>query len=221
MEVLLYTNVHKGIRNLVTRFACRAGTVDWTEHDEVAQAGREWEAARAVIDEHHHDEERFIHPLLADGIPGGRRPYDEDHHAIALMMDDLSGHLARLVRDGSVANRSQVGLEFYLGVNRFYGVFLPHLDREETQAQRALNDLYPPEVLAATLQQAIGALSPEVMTLVVDNMFPALSLPEAAALLGSMHLPPETYGRLTARVRQALGEERWARLQALAAVPAS
>ncbi len=185
----------------------------------MAQMGREWQTLRELVDLHHHSEERYVHPLLAQAIPGGRRPYDEEHRAITVMLDDLQGHLGRLVNDGSVADRPDVGREFYLGVNRFYAEFLAHLDREETQAQRALNELYPPEVLAATLQTIIGGFSPDDLMLFIDIMFPAMILPEAAGLLGSIRLPPEALAPLTERARQALGEARWTQLQARLPVP--
>ena len=217
-QVDIYVNVHKGIRNLITRFLFQTGSTDWTDASAVARLQPEWEQVTKIIRSHHAHEDQFIHPLLSRITPGGHRSYEAEHHAQLDVLTDLEAHFTRLADDDvPQAKRAQTGLEFYRGLNLFYGDFLLHLHREEVEAERALHSLCIPEELMTTMGALLGSIPPEEMMAYLDFMVPAMNLPECAELLGGMKAgsPPEVFKAMADRARKARGESDWQKLEAL------
>jgi hypothetical protein len=217
-QVDIYVNVHKGIRNLITRVLFQTGSTDWTDASAVAKLQPEWEKVLELIRSHHEHEDRFIHPLLGRISPGGHRIYEAEHQAQLNVLADLEAHFARVAGDDvPKEKRVVIGLEFYRGLNVFYADFLLHLHREEVEAERALHSLCLPEELMATMGELLGSIPPEEMMLYLDFMIPAMNLPECAELLEGMKAsaPPEAFKALADRARKARGESDWQKLEAL------
>jgi hypothetical protein len=217
-KVDVYVNVHKGLRNLITRFSYKTGATDWNEMSEVKRLQAEWQKLLMLIHSHHDNEDRFIHPVLARISPGGHRSYEEEHDALVSVLTDLDTHFNSLMHDdGPKAKRAEIGLEFYRGLNLFYADFLEHMNREEVEAERSLHSLCPPEDIMAMVGELIGSIPPEEMMLWIDLMFPAMNLPECAELLGAMKAgaPPEAFKVLADRVHMARGELDWQKLETL------
>jgi len=215
-QVDLYANIHRGLRNLITHFSLQAGAVDWTDEAAVAQLAAKWEDVKMVLDAHHKHEEQHIHPLLARIIPGGHRGLEADHVAQHAVLADLDTHFQGL-RDGAVQaeKRSQVGLEFYRGLNLFYAGYLQHLYREESEAQRALDLLCLPQETGAALQAILSSMPMDELLLTIDFLFPALTLAEGLGLMAAMKAtaPPQVFAVLAERVRKARGEADWVRIK--------
>jgi hypothetical protein len=212
----LYASIHRGLRNLITRFSLQAGAVDWADEAAVAQLAAKWEDVKMVLDAHHKHEEQHIHPLLARIIPGGHRGLEADHAAQHTVLADLDTHFQGL-RGGAVPpeKRAQVGLEFYRGWNLFYASYLQHLHREENEAQRALDLLCLPQETGAALQAIMSSLPMDELLLIIDCMFPALTLAEGLGLMAAMKAtaPPQVFAVLAERVCQARGETDCARIK--------
>jgi hypothetical protein len=223
-KVDVYVGVHKGLRNLIGRFSFEAGATDWTDAKAVARLKTQWQTVTALLHTHHHHEERFIHPLLAQISPGGHRRLEADHQAQQVVLADLEAHFDRLASgEAPPAKKAEVGLEFYRGLNQFYADYLTHLHREEVEAERALHALCMPEDLGAAVGQLIGSIPPDEIMLWIDCMLPAMNLLECAELLGGIKAgaPPAAYQAMADRARTALGPANWSKLEALMfAVPA-
>lgn len=217
-EVDVYVNVHKGLRNLITKFSDRTGSTDWNELSEVKTLQADWQKLLMLIHSHHNHEERFIHPLLARISPGGHRSYEREHHALMSVLTDLDTHFNSLMHeDGPKAKRAESGLEFYRGLNLFYADFLQHMSREEVEAERSLHALCPPEDIMAMVGELLGSIPSGEMMLWIDLMFPAMNLSECAQLLGAMRegAPSEAFKALADRVHSARGESDWQKLKTL------
>ncbi len=217
-KVDVYVGVHKGLRHLIGRFSFEAGATDWTDPAAVAQLQAQWRTVTALLHAHHHHEDQFIHPLLGRLSPGGHRRLEADHQAQQIVMADLEAHFDRLASDDvPPAKRAEVGLEFYRGVNQFYGDYLSHLHREEVEAERALHALCASEDLGAMVGQLVGNIPADEMMLWIDCMVPAMNAREGAELLGQMKAgaPPAAYQAMADRARTALGPSNWSKLEAL------
>jgi hypothetical protein len=215
-KVDVYVNVHKGLRSHITRFSYKTGSTDWNEMSEVKSLQADWKELLMLIQSHHNHEDRFIHPVLARISPGGHRNYEEEHHALMSVLNDLDTHFNSLMHDdGPKAKRAEIGLEFYRGLNLFYAEFLHHLNREEVEAERSLHSLCPPEDIMAMVGELIGSIPPDELILWIDLMSPAMNMPECAEFLGIMKAgaPPEAFKALAERVHMARGEADWQKLK--------
>ena len=220
-KVDVYGNVHKGLRNLITRFSYKIGSTDWDEMSEVKRRQSDWQQLVMLIHSHHNHEDRFIHPLLARISPGGHRSYEAEHHALTSVLTDLDTHFNSLMHeDRPKAKRAEIGLEFYRGFNLFYADFLKHLNREEVEAERSLHSLCPPEDLMVIVGELLGSIPSDELMVWIDWMFPAMNLPECAELLGAMRTgaPPEAFKAFAERVHMARGESDWQKLKTLLAL---
>ncbi|MBN1362847.1 MAG: hemerythrin domain-containing protein [Sedimentisphaerales bacterium] len=221
-QVDVYVGVHKGLRHLLGRFSFEAGTTDWTDAAAVARLAAQWQVVTRLLDTHHHHEEKHIHPVLAEVSPGAHRRFEADHDAQQAVLADLAAHFDRLASGGvSAARKAQIGLEFYRGFSQFYADYLPHLHREEVEAERALHALCTAEDLGAMVGGLIASIPPDEMMLWIDCMAPAMNPRECADLLGQMKAgaPPEAFDAMADRARRAVGPSNWARLEALMAAP--
>jgi len=221
-KVDVYVGVHKGLRSLIGGFSFEAGAIDWTDVEAVGRLRTRWQTVTQLLHAHHHHEDRFIHPLLAQVSPGAHRQPEADHEAQQSVLADLDAHFGRLVSgEISPLKKAEIGLEFYRGWNRFYADYLTHLHREEVETERALHALCTAEDLGAVVGQLIGSIPPEEMMLWIDCMFPAMNPSECAELLDHMRdgAPPAAYQAMAERARHALGPARWSKLQTLMATP--
>ncbi len=217
----LYRDIHKGLRRTLGNFAARAGATDWSDPAEVERLTAEWQTVAMLLHTHHDHEEQFVHPLLAQSSPGSQRPFEADHAAQQVMLADLEAHFQRLSQGETAPEcRPALGLEFYRAFSLFLADYLPHLHREETEAQRILETTNTPAELQAVEGAIIASIPPDQMMHEIDCMFPAMNLPERAALLGGVKAgaPPEVFAVLSERVRQAVGDEDWSRLAAALAL---
>lgn len=85
-------------------------------------------------------EEKFIHPLLSDRVPGGARKPEENHRIMHQRFDDLVTHVDGIRAKSDFEKRRELALEFYRAWNRFLSFYFVHINREEEQAQPALSD---------------------------------------------------------------------------------
>jgi hypothetical protein len=150
-------------------------------------------------------------------IPGGHITYENEHKALVALLDDLNAHLQRLAKEEEAPSTVMlVGQEFYRALTIFFAEFLRHMDREETLAQRALNELCIPEELGQALGGIISSIPPDEMMYTLDFMMPALSANECVDMLKGMKAgaPPDAFEAMTVRIESALGKDRWLRVQA-------
>jgi len=215
-KVDVYVGVHKGLRRLISQFLYQTGAVDWTDEAAVQCLKSRWETVTRVLQSHHQHEEWFIHPVLERVVPGGHRSYGAEHRAQEIVLGDLDAHLQRLVGGRCLRERrAELGLEFYRGLNLFYADYLRHLHREEVDADRALASLCSQEELRQMVSAIIASIPPDEMMIYIDCMFPAMNHAERAGLLADMKAAasPVIFQRLVDRIRGALDEADWTRLQ--------
>lgn len=130
----------------------------------------------------HHDwEERAVHPLLADEVPGCAEHLEEEHRVLQHRFDSLIAHLDKMRKQTGAEKQRALGLEFYLALNRFIAFFLPHLDEEEERVQPALWDLSTTEELIDVAKTAISVTSEQAKANLV-MMVAAVNIEELTSL---------------------------------------
>jgi hypothetical protein len=85
----LYTWVHKGLRNRLYKISTRAGKINYGDEGLVGAFSAEFTPLATSVRLHHDLEQKFIHPLVADRVPGGTIKLEEEHWIVEQMLTDL------------------------------------------------------------------------------------------------------------------------------------
>lgn len=199
MRVDLYGLVHKAQRFKLFTFAQELSRAS-LEPEPVRERLRE--SVRDIVrmlSEHARIEERYIHPLFAElGQPAAT--LEREHQELEVELTALS----RIVDDGRWS-------ELYRAVMRFIGEYLLHIDEEERAQSQLLWPSFTDEQLRAVFRRFQSERAPSEAERDLELFLPALSVEEAAALLGRVTdgASAEARKKVFALARAALGEERW------------
>ncbi|MCC6730975.1 MAG: hemerythrin domain-containing protein [Chthonomonadales bacterium] len=216
-QVDLYGKIHKALRRMLSSFISRVGALDWDDVAAVAALKPDWALIQQELHRHHGHEEQHIHSLLARGAPGSVRELEADHSANLSLLEDLNRRFLCLADGAAPADRrAALGDELFQALNLFYARLLGHMHREDVEAQRVLDSTCSQQELAAALGAIVGSIPPAEMLVLAGHMFPAISLPERAEILGGIKAsaPPQAYAAMADCVRAAIGETEWAALGA-------
>jgi hypothetical protein len=210
----LYTAVHKGVRAALFQTASR---IDRTDFADPAEAGAAALAARTLVRalaSHAAHEDREVMPVLQRLAPEVHADLQADHARTEGMADEVLATVDRLAV-APAAERPSLGRRLHDQLWRLTAEHLRHMEREETQAMRALWAHQTDEELLAIHRRILASIPPAEMAAWSVVMIPALSLPERRAMLAPMveSLPRPAFEALVAPVRQALGDD-WARTAA-------
>jgi nitrite reductase/ring-hydroxylating ferredoxin subunit len=215
-EIDLYVGIHKGQRHRFFSIAAQAGILDYTNPEVVDALYDELFSFREHLRVHANVEEKFIHPVLSQRVPGGARQLEEDHRLIRQEFDDLianfDGFRAKPV---GFEKRVELALEFYRAWNRFVAFYFMHINREEEQVMPTLWKLCTVEELAGIHKLMINNQSHEQLVEDFKMMLPNANLKEQVEILGSVRamLSSEEYQGFLKLAEQLLGPKSWANLK--------
>ena len=189
-----YTPIHKGLRSRLFKASIQAGKMDCTDEAALSELYDEFNSLVASIRIHHTMEENFIHPLLADRVPGGAEKLEEDHHVVDHLMDNLVAHLDRIrSKPTKFEKRRELTLEFYLAFNRFIAFFLNHIDVEEEHIRPTMWRLCTVEEVTAAVVKLLASQKPEEGMQNMKMMLSAANPDDLAGIIthAKAALPPE------------------------------
>ncbi|MEN6643674.1 MAG: hemerythrin domain-containing protein [Armatimonadia bacterium] len=211
----LYTEVHKGLRSALFELSRLSGQVDWGDGDEVDDLKEAWRGLTGLLRSHLEHETEIVHPLLDLKLPGVARALSADHELQEALLADLEAHFERLVEVEDPGLRQALGLEFYRGLNRFIGLYLPHLNQEEAQVMLSLWEVAQPDELARVLGAIIGSMSIGQLLAYLDEMLPAMNPHERLFFLaGLQHVAPaEVLDAIVDRAEEVLPRAGWRKLE--------
>jgi hemerythrin-like domain-containing protein len=215
-QIDLYVDIHKGQRSRFFKIAMRAGTLDYDDQSSLEKLLDEISSFREHMRLHADMEEKYIHPLLSEMVPGGARKLEEDHHIINQRFDDLVAHLDRIrSKSGDHEKRRELVLEFYRAWNRFIAYYFMHIDAEEEQVMPTLWKLYTNEELAATFRTILASQKPEELKESFEMMLPAMNLYERVDMLnqGRSTMPPAAFQAFLKLAENLLSPDNWKALK--------
>jgi hemerythrin-like domain-containing protein len=190
----IYTPIHKGIRSKLFEVSAKAGRMDYGNQAVVDGFYDEFSLLIVSIRNHHTMEEKFLHPLLADRVPGGAEKLEEDHQTVEHLMNNLKAYLDSIrSKAKKFEKRRELGLEFYLAFNRFIVFFLNHIDGEEEHYEPILRNLCTIEELENAEASLMKSQKPEEALQNLQLMLAAASVDDLAELIARARaaLPPE------------------------------
>lgn len=204
----LYATVHKGVRAALVNAATLAARTDFAEAVEASVAA---EAARFLVrhlEAHAAHEDREVLPALARVAPELHADLQADHARTDGLAHEVLATADR-VEACPATERPSVGRRLHDQLWQLTAEHIRHMEREETQAMRALWAHYTDEELLAIHQRIVASIPPAALAEWGTVLLPALSLPERTAVLGPLvrSLPRQALETVVGPVRQALGDQ--------------
>jgi hemerythrin-like domain-containing protein len=211
-QVDLYTGPHKGQRLRFFTISKAAGTLNVNDENALNMFEGELASFRDNMYLHANIEEKFIHPLLSERVPGGADKLNEDHRIMHRQFDELVACFGETKKKP----REELSLEFYLAWNRFTSFYLNHIDYEEEYVMPALWKLCTSDELGEVFKKALAGQTPKELMENLGMMLPAMSQSERAMLLnqGRATMPPEAFLATLKLAERVLAPEDWASLKA-------
>lgn len=171
---------------------------------------------REELRNHARMEEVFIHPALAQRVPGGARGLEREHEIMHRHLDDIMATADLLVQGPSSTTEIRALVqELYLAWNRFVAFYLMHIDAEEEQVQPALWRLCSEVEVRAMLGKILEAETPGQLAFDVAMMLPAMTRSERIEMVRSLvNPPPEVVRMFDDIARRVLSPDDYADLKA-------
>jgi hypothetical protein len=212
----LYVDVHKGQRRRFFDIATQAGILDYTEPKALHTLHDELYSFRTHMRLHAHLEERFIHTVLSQRVPGGARQLEEDHRVIRQEFDDLITHFDGIrAKPVDFEKSGELVLEFYRAWSRFMAFYFVHINREEEQIMPLLWKLCTVEELAQTHKLMITNQKQEELIEDFEMILPNANLQERVEILGTVRvtMPHEVYQEFLKIAERILEANDWTALK--------
>ncbi len=215
-QIDLYMDAHKGQRLRFSMISKAAGTLNIGNLDAMTSLENEIISFREHMSFHADREEKFIHPLLSERVPGGTNRLNEDHRNMHRQLDDLVASFGEMKKKSMDFEKLQeMAHEFYLAWNRFMLFYLGHIDYEEEYAMPMLQKLCSYDELVNARGKILGGQEPKSMMYSLEMILPALSPNERFLVLsqGLKSMPPEASQSAIRIAEHVLAPEDWLSLK--------
>jgi hypothetical protein len=216
-KMALYKDIHKGQRRWLFDISNMAARLDFADRGQIETLQKEIKAFYDHLIEHVDNEEKFIHPILNERVPGCSRAVAAEHKIIHKDVEDILASL-EVIRTMSNKHESNhaIGYEIYLAWNRFISVYLKHIDTEEGHLQRALLGVCSAEELGGIFRSIMTSQPPQSMMVSLRIMTLGLNDDELTILLNGAKsmMPSEAFNNATSYMASLLEPERWSRVSA-------
>lgn len=215
-RIELYANVHKGIRATLTQVASLVARTDFQRPADAAEATHAARRLVSHLESHARHEDEQVMPVLARVAPEVHADLQAEHARTDGLQHEVVSIADRI--DGAAdAERAALGRRLHDRLWRLTADHLRHMEREETEAMRALWAHCSDEELAGIHGRILASIPPAAMAEWAAILLPAVSLPERVAVLAPLtgKLPRTALEDLLGPARAALGP-RWAETAAAA-----
>jgi hypothetical protein len=171
------TPIHKALRRSLFETAMALGRTDFSVADEVAAAERAVAVCLDHLRDHAAHEDRHVLPLLAELAPGVAAFVADEHPELERASIEVESLWPRLAsRTG--AERVALGAELARRFNKLVAAQLAHMDREEREALRALQEHFDDAALGQLSARIAADIEPARLAAFGELMFPALNRTE-------------------------------------------
>ena len=208
----LFAVIHKAIRSELFAATTLAARTDFEAGAEAARAAAAARALVGKVEEHASLEDAVVLPELAAIAPELHAAIAGDHGRLDALHREVVSVAARIEAAAAGAERAALGRRLHDRLARLAAEHLLHMQREETEVNRALWAHRSDDALRALHGRILARIAPDRMSAWLAIMVAAASLPERRALLAGIRasVPGPAFGSVTAPARAALGEAAWA-----------
>ena len=211
-QVNLYTNIHKGQRFRFSTISKLAGNLDANDQNALTALESELVSFREHMYLHAGHEEKVVHPLLSERVPGGANRLNEDHRLMRRQFDELLAcFVAIKEKPTDFEKREEMCLEFYLAWNRFLSFYFDHINYEEEYVMPTLWKLCTSDELVDTFRKVLADQTTKELVDSYGMMLPATSSAERVMILkrGQAVMTPETFQGTLKVAEHVLAPDEW------------
>jgi DUF438 domain-containing protein len=215
-KVHLYTGVHKGQRSSLYKLAIAAGKINNYDEAKLIEFHNELTALRDEFRLHAELEEKFIHPLIRERLPGIAWRKEEEHKVQHRDFDDLVNMSKLMVsKSKNLEMRGEMGLELYRALNRFIALYLVHINEEEEFIQPSLWETCNQMELGGAMRDSILYQKPDELRNHLEMMLSSMNRDEITDLLaaGSKIVQPEALQELYDIGDKVVDPDDWAEVK--------
>ena len=215
-QIDFYTGPHKGQRAEFSKISKAAGALNINDQNAITALEEELIRFRENMYFHARLEEKFVHPLLSQRIPGGADRLNEDHKIMHKQLDELLACFEEIKnKPADFEKPEELSLEFYRAWARFTAFYLNHIDYEEENAMPSLWKLCTNDELSETFKKILVDQTPKELTDNLTLMLPAMNPKERVMILtaGRATMPPEAFQAVLKIAEQVLTAEDFASLK--------
>jgi hypothetical protein len=173
-----------------------AGTLDANDQNALVSLENELLSFKEHMFRHAELEEKFIHPILSERVPGGASRLNEDHKILHKQFDDLIACFGEIKKKQTdFEKREELSLEFYLAWNRFTSFYFNHIDYEEEYVMPSLWKLCTFDELFGVFRKSLADQALEEIIYAFIMALPAMSPTERVMIInqGRAVGPPEAF----------------------------
>lgn len=174
MRVDLYAFVHKAQRFHLFRLSEVMGSADLSQAQEAEKIVDQLKELLEHLRDHADNEKRYIHPLYQQ-IGSVGEYFDGEHESLEAEIQKIE----KVVQENH-------GSDLYVIYARFLGVYLLHLDEEETAQREILWKNYEDKVLGEAFMRFKAERPSHLAQKDFEFMLPALSIPELTQMFRGM-----------------------------------
>ena len=193
----LYYAVHKGLRLASARMLIALGQLDPFDRDAVAAALKQLDDHIAMGMSHLTHENREIHTVVEQRLPGASDHAGEDHDHHVEAFEELRRLAADLVAAEGEARPARLR-KLYQRFALFVADDFKHMHEEETEIQPQIEAHFSASEITGIRERIVGAIAPEKMVLFMRAMMGAASRPERVGMVTGMKegMPADVFAGL-------------------------
>lgn len=215
-QIDLYADAHKGQRLRFSMISKAAGTLDINNQEALISLENDIISFREHMFLHASHEEKFVHPLLSEKVPGGANKLNEDHRIMHQQFDEIVACFGEMKKKQTDSEKLQdLAQEFYLAWNRFTSFYMSHIDYEEEHAMLTLRKLCTYGELSDTRAKILESQDSKSMMYSLEMILPALNPTERFLVLsqGLKNVPSEAFQGALKIAEHVLASEDWLSLK--------
>jgi hypothetical protein len=215
-QIDFYIGPHKGQRAEFSKISKAAGTLNISDQKAILSLEEELNIFREDMFVHARLEEKFVHPLLSQRVPGGADKLNEDHKIMHKQFDELLACFEEIKKKPEDFEKVEdLSLEFYRAWSRFTAFYLNHIDYEEEHVMPSLWKLCTNDELLEAFKKILADQTPKELMNNIKLMLPAMNQKERVMILtaGRATTPPEAFQAALKIVEQVLTAEDFTSLK--------
>jgi hemerythrin-like domain-containing protein len=214
-RVDLFTTVHKAIRALIYDLSMMLQTADFTDERARNACLAALEHFLELLHEHAGYEDRTVFAATQRFEPQIIDTLEEEHHEIAVHLDQVHKSIARVKAAGTDQERIEAGAELNRSVNKFIAFYLNHLAHEEDTVLPATFKYFTDEELTGMRAEVRRTTTPARFAEWMRWMYPSVNINELTEMFQTLkaYAPPPFYEAMSQVAHMSLGELRWRDLQ--------
>lgn len=203
---------HKGLRNVIAKFALCLGHTDFGNTAELAALKQLGNEMFTLLNDHVHTENEHTLRLLEERVKGASQHDIDDHEQLEKVQASLEQRLASFT---GLETHDEVHA-YYLDFSLFHSLYLEHIHEEETVTELLLQQHFTDEELTGHRNAIMQGLAFPVLRLWLKYIIPSQSEPESLGMLLGLKMlaPQDAFEEIMATIKPEMPGGRFTRLSA-------